>query len=380
MTPADVGVPKPWTWPSDLRAALRQFVLVRVPWIFLVTAAMGTVPMGVGANGMTSEPAPSWARAWLRWDSGWYTRIMEQGYSASGCGQAGRPCTQASIAFLPAYPTVIKQLTRTGASIATTSFVFNSLCLIVALWGLRRLAAATVGAEFAESSALAMLLFPTTLYFTAGYAEALFSATSIWATIFARERRGVAAGVLLAIAALTRPHGIVFAACLVGGALLRRRWRDAVVIGFLVAVPFAAFLLWQQQTFGDPIAFLNARQAWVQPGAPLQSIMAYWGRVSSGEIVLLGGADFLSALLLLVAGAWACRRVSVEAGIFCLLLALLPASQGQVWGLSRAALGAFPLFLMLGAVRAPWRQPLAIFGGTLAAIDAFYFINGHPVA
>lgn len=380
MTSAENTTPNRWAWLNDLRSALRQFVLVRVPWIFLVTAAMGTVPMGGGANGMTSEPAPSWARAWLRWDSGWYTRIMEQGYSASGCGQPGRPCTQASISFLPAYPMAIKQLTRTGASIAVTSFVFNALCLIVALWGLRRLAATTIGAEFAESSALAMLLFPTTLYFTAGYAEALFAATSIWATVFAREQRGFSAGVLLAIAALTRPHGIVLAACLVGGAFIRRRWRSAFVMGLLVAVPFAAFLLWQHDAFGDPIAFLHARQAWVQPGTPLQSITAYWGRVSSGEIVLLGGADFLAVPLLLVAGLWACRRMSMEAGIFCLLLALLPASQGQVWGLSRAALGAFPVFLMLGSVRAPLRLPLAIFGATLAAIDAFYFINGHPVA
>jgi hypothetical protein len=355
---------------------------VRLPWLFLTWLTAGMVPPGPGARGMPPLPGPDWALRWLRWDSGWYVRVAHDGYAAADCATPAGACTQATVAFLPAYPQAVKAVMQLGLTFATASFFFNALCLIVALWGLRRFTTLKLGGEWAPSAAFALLAFPTTVFFSAGYSEALFAAASIWGMVFLTEDRALPAALALSIASITRPHGVVLVACVVLVALLRRRWRMAVLIGGALALVYGAYMFWQQQRFGDPLAFIHARRAWGFPGDgdPRELLRTYWHRAFGGDIPLTGGQDFGALVLMFVTSIWAWRRLGPDLGLFCFLLAALPLLQGQVWGLSRVALGAFPMFMMFGSIRPRWRTPFAFAGLTLAALNGFFFVNGMVVA
>lgn len=357
---------------------------MRLPWLILTGSTFGVFNgyggVGHGFRGMPPLDGPTWAQAWLRWDSGWYLRVIREGFTASNCGTVGGACEQASISFLPAYPLTVRGLMQLGASLSFASFLLNGLCLVLALWGLRRLATLTLGPDVGGRAAWAMLAFPTTLFFSAGYAEALFAAASIWAMVFVALDLALPAALMLALGTLSRPHGVVLAACVIGGALLRRRVRFTVICTVVVGACFGAYMLWQQQRFGDALAFLHARRAWGVGGPALETLHAYWHRTVTGEIFLTGWQDFIAAALLLVTAGWSFKKLGPEAALYCLLLVALPLSQGQVWGMARAVLGAFPLFLMLASLGPRWRLPALSLGLGLATLNALLFVNGQFVA
>lgn len=363
----------------DLRAALMLFAVVRVPWLLLTGSVIGFFPMGHGATAMPALGGPEWAQLWLRWDSGWYVQIVRQGFSASHCGESGGVCEQASISFLPAFPLALRGLTELGLSIPLASFLLNGLCLVVTIWGLRRLTALTIGGDAPRRAAWALLAFPTTLFFSAGYAEAMFAAASIWGMVFVAEDRALPAALALAGATMSRPHGVVLVACVVFGALLRKRVKIALTITLVAAAVFTPYLAWQAREFGDPIAFLHARRAWTSTRPAFETLRDYWNRTNNSHPFTVF-QDLSAALMLGIAGLWSLRRLPVEYGLFCLLLLALPLAQGQVWGMSRAVLGAFPIFLMLASVGSRWRAPLAFLGLTVATIDAVLFVHGYFVS
>jgi hypothetical protein len=112
---------------------------------------------------------------------------------------------------------------------------------------------------------------------------------------------------------------------------------------------------------------------------PLVNIQSYWASlvtVPSPLVVL----DFASVALLFVTAAWALRRLPAEYGLYTLLLVVMPLANGQVWGVGRGALGAFPVFLMLASLATPARRaPMLIFGTAWATVMGLLFVNGHAV-
>lgn len=367
--------------PADLRAALVLFMTVRVPWLFITGSVAGFWPLQHGALGMPSTVGPAWAQNWLRWDSGWYVEIIRNGYTASHCGEPRGICQQASISFMPAFPMSVRGLMQLGLSLPVASWVLNAVCLVLAIWGLRRLATLTLGGDDAPSRATwALLAFPTTVFFSAGYAEAMFAAASIWAMVFVTRGNALPAALALAIGSLCRPHGIILAACVVFVSLLRRRLELAAIVMLVTSLVFGGYLLWQYREFGDPVAFLHARRAWGVGERPLALLRAYWNRTTNGEIALTGGQDFCAAATIAAAALWSLWHRRFEYALYCLLLVGLPLAQGQFWGMSRAALGVFPIFLMLASVAPRLRQPLAYFGLSLATLNAVLFITGVFVA
>lgn len=64
-------------------------------------------------------------------------------------------------------------------------------------------------------------------------------------------RRGLWRGLLLVACNLARTDSLIFSALVVGWMALRRRWREALVCGGVIAVLFGAYLAWNQLTFGE---------------------------------------------------------------------------------------------------------------------------------
>src|SRR2546430_8563370 len=81
------------------------------------------------------------------------------------------------------------------------------VAFLVALAALHRLTVLELGAAAARRTVLLLAFFPTALFFSAAYTEALFLALSVGVFLAAREERWAVAGVLGALGAATRSGG-----------------------------------------------------------------------------------------------------------------------------------------------------------------------------
>ncbi|MFI5275112.1 MAG: mannosyltransferase family protein, partial [Ktedonobacterales bacterium] len=190
-------------------------------------------------------PHATWARPYLPWavnfDGTSYAAIARDGY-----------VTLAQPAFYPLYP-----LLERGAAILTlghlgvAGLLVSNACCLGAFVLLRVLAERELGRAAARRALLALAVFPTALFLTAAYAESLFLLLSLAAFLALRAHRWPLTGALIALAALTRPVGILLLA-----AVAAELWTTSPRLRHAVA---------------HPLVFLSARRplrATLSPSVP----------------------------------------------------------------------------------------------------------------
>jgi hypothetical protein len=364
--------------PEGLRFALLAYLCFRLPLELALSLAAGEIPQGPGAAGMPMLDGPHWAMAWLRWDSGWYVRIIREGFSYSACLSPTDPCGQASIAFFPGYPMAARALTWVGFSVPMASFLVTHLALIVALWGLHRLAGKFLAPEGQLRALAALLAYPLSIFLSAGYAESLLICFAVWAYVFFEEDRPLLAGLCIAAAVITRSHGTLVCAALVGGALLQRRWKMAITCALCGAAVLGSYLAWQGLTFGDPLAFSHARKAWGYVRGPWAHLSEYVASAGRGERGLEGWFDLAAIPWLFAVCGFSWRRFGAAYGLFPLAILVTMAQAGQVTALGRVSLCAIPAYLLLGewSARPRVRMLLLTSGLCLLMVSGLRFVNG----
>jgi hypothetical protein len=304
----------------------------------------------------------------LRWDSIWYLRIAEHGYS-----------TAASTAFFPLYPLLLRAVGTVTGSYVAAGVLISWSAFAAALVLLRRLSEAELGGEAALATVVLLAFAPLSLFFTAIYTEALFLALAVASAYAARRERWALAGALAALAAATRITGVLLVV------LALPRWRRRGQARFdrrrlwLLAAPAAllAYLGWLTVAGYSPLAPFSA-QASAAHGhrfvGPLVAVAQATRAAVGGLGGLIGharpllspgslgspfapGAEsvYLFVVLILAAGALAVcfRRLPPAYGAFA-LLALLVAISSPVAGqplksLDRYVLTIFPLWMAAGA-------------------------------
>src|SRR5262249_21247738 len=116
------------------------------------------------------------------------------------------------------------------------------------------------GQQVSDLAVWLLALFPASVVFSMVYPSAMFLAATAWAFVFLDERRDLAAGLCAALAALTRPNGIVLAAALaVAVGVTARRLR--VVCGPAV-LALGAWMAYNLASTGDALEFFDAKHAW----------------------------------------------------------------------------------------------------------------------
>ena len=208
--------------------------------------------------------------AFSRWDAWHYTRIALNGYPEGDIS--------ARTAFFPLFPALIRTLAevqgrtdRPGLFLA--SVVVANVCAVLATMALIALVRLELGPDHARRSAWYLLAFPTTLFLSAGYSEALFLLLTVGAILAVRTDRWLWAAALGLLAAWTRPVGVIIClplaieAGLIWWADRRWRWRPAAAI----VAPLAGLTAWMaylQARFHDPLAFLHAQAGWDRVAVP----------------------------------------------------------------------------------------------------------------
>jgi Gpi18-like mannosyltransferase len=169
-----------WFW----RDILLPFAITRLVLTLVACAAFHISPLPsafpssseIGRAGniqpaSNSVPATHpFINMWSRWDAGWYLEIAKHGYHF----EAGKP---GSAAFFPLYPSVIRLLHSlfflplTDYSYFATGILVSNICFIAGLTCLYALLSLDYKNELARWAVLAVLLFPTTFFYSAPYSE-----------------------------------------------------------------------------------------------------------------------------------------------------------------------------------------------------------------
>ena len=378
-----------------------QFVLVVFALSRLLFLGTGAVAAAMlpWAEPITRVVGPSgFLSYWAHWDGAWYSEIATQGYDAR---------LPMSAAFFPIYPLLLRLGTAVGGEPALWGVLISLAATPFAMYFLYGIAEKLQGVKAARTAVLAFAFFPTAFFLNAVYTEAVFAALatgSFWAAYVRRDL--LLAGILGALAAATRNFGVFLVIPLAYEWLRHRRefgWRGVWEIG-LVPVGLVGYIVFLWVRFGYPLLFFSAQNSRVwrrELTDPVTALMMAWSGAGKGlrqfrdpaSLFLdpMGGIEVLKAyntvsfaflVLLLILVGMGFGVLPPSLSIYTLLVTLLPVLTPSpfvpLMGLPRYALGAFPLFLVLGYLLSRSRlalYPWLFISGGLGVVFTTLFVT-----
>jgi hypothetical protein len=342
-----------------------------------------------------------WLDIWARWDGDIYVSIAQGGYS-----------TLFQAAYFPMYPLLERVLAPLmgGNPLVAGLFISNAACL-VAYALLRVLVEREYDREIARRTLLYLVIFPYAFFLVAAYTEALFLALCLGTFLALRGHRWKLAGVLAALATITRPVGILLLVPMVyeygsswyrsaGEKYLQLKAGDILALA-LPLLALVGFDLVLAQHYGILVPASAAeshlwgrRLSW-----PWEGILWAGSSVLQGPFIvgLFIAMDIAWALVLMPlslatlwpygslrfrAGSW--RRLPLAYGLYTVANALLILAtplnghnQYALDSIERYMLVVFPLFLLIALWGEPWLQHLIVaLSVMLSLFLAVAFIGG----
>lgn len=360
----------------------------RLDWrtVALVLAVKALVLLyGVTVFAVMQNQWPGgWLEVWNRWDAPHYLDLARQGYVSTGVESRW-------IVFYPLYPWLVRAFAVVLRDHLLSAFVVTGLASIAAALLLQRLAALDADEREARLSVFFMLVFPTSYFLHVGYTESLFMALALGSFLAARRRVWWLAGVLGALAALSRVNGLLLIPALAVEAYSQRREdprrgaRPEWLFVLLVGLGFVAYLALNQHALGHPLAFLDVQKEhwsrsftwpWVSVGEALRS--ARWRPPS--DAVMVGAMELLFSLLGLACTLWCALRLRASYAIWMGANWLLFTSTRFLLSVPRYTLIMFPVYLLFAHAAA--RRPavgaaIVVWSLLLLALFAAQFARGH---
>ncbi|MCF6468219.1 hypothetical protein FAF44_07365 [Nonomuraea sp. MG754425] len=313
---------------------------------------------------------------WRKWDATLFITIARYGYD----GEPGRPPDDGLPAFFPGLPAALRLVHLVVPDWAAAGLLISLAAGAVAMLSLARLA--EVEGASGWMAVLALLLFPTAVFLSAGYSESLFLAFAIPAWLAARQGNWASAAVLAAGASCVRITGLFLAVALVVEFVMRRESPRRAAWLAVPFLPLVAYSYYHYGRTGDWLAWKHAQEAgWGRDFAwPWEAWATTWDSA-------MGSGDFAVAFRMEIAG------VVVALGGLVWLLVLRRWSEAVYTGTQAAALMTsayylsiprslllwFPLWILVArvATRRTWVIVLyALISGPLMLVNAGRFLSG----
>lgn len=349
-----------------MRPVVAAFVVTRVALVVTLLAAQIFFTPAEWTSSLDASANPILAGL-ARWDGAAYLDIAQRGYEGPESASSG--------AYAPLYPMLMRVggIAMGGSSDAylIAGVLISNAALLVALRSLVLLAAPRIGAGRARHAAMYLLVFPTTLVLSAVYAEALFLALAVTSALEAERARWWRSGIFAALAALTRPFGVL---AVIPLAIALMRTRSCVPATAWLAAAFAplALLGWAGYLYrisGDPLRVMHVYAAWESKRlrSPLQ---AFTDLFDPAIYVFPWFVLVLIAIFIgLVAASW--RVAGTGLATFATAALVVLASSGSLTSSMRYELSIYPAFIVLGALTG--RSWSFIVCMTASAITALVF-------
>ena len=195
------------------------------------------------------------------WDAGWYTRTAEYGYLLI-------PHRNGNPAFFPLYPILLRAGHALGVTDSTAGLVISNVSFLLAVVALYELGRELLPEKTAYRAAALAAIFPMSFVFSMVYPEALALLAICAAGVWAFRGHWVPAALAAAVAALTRPEGVLLVLPLSVLAWRRRATLTPDELGRAAAAALAApvafltyplYLGWSLHNF---FAWQQAEAAW----------------------------------------------------------------------------------------------------------------------
>jgi hypothetical protein len=317
---------------------------------------------------------------WMRWDAVHYMNLAWGGYRNAGA---------ADMNYWPLYPYLVRAFSFvTAQEIVLAGLLVSTIAALIAavfFWDLVRLL--FKDDRLANWTILAWLVFPTSFFLVAPFTEALFACLALASLWMMTKKRWIPAGVLAALAGMTRSQGILLIAPLVLAISIQwyhsREWPQIhAFIGVLIApLGTIGFMLWRWSSglpnlltsfstytharILDPFSslFLSVRQLFQFPS-------------------LLAGTELCAVLLALVIQIWMLTNPAFRKefplmtyGILSILFNLTKyiTTATPLQSSNRYILSVFPVFIGLGflllQIPHKWRSLLLTLSASLGLIS-----------
>jgi len=281
---------------------------------------------------------------WFRWDAIHYLRIAAYGYG------------EGSESFFPLYP-LLSALVGQVVGLHIGALLISNLLALCALYLLHGWVRERYGAAVAARAVIVYLLFPTSFFLSAPYAESTYLACCV-GVFCSAQRRPALAFMLVFAACLARPQGFVCTTIPFGLAWLIQSRRIGAFPWFTLACfpALLALLAVHRGYTGDPWGFLHAEG--------VQNLRAFWdGQAPApawwevlwddgmGQNLMRRLLNWSALGFAAVGSAWLIReRAAEEVSVVVLTFALPLFLQGGLFdaaSMARYAILAFPLLVLL---------------------------------
>jgi hypothetical protein len=232
----------------------------------------------------------NWLDGWVRWDSMWYESIVNS-------HPRFLPAYLSSANFFPLYAWAswllalpLRVFLNPKSAFYIAGLLLSSSAFLVGLIAVYRLATTLAGSDVAGRTVWLMALFPFSFFSSAVYADALYFCLAAWCLYFAHAKQWRIACALAALAAMTRIPGFALFPALILEYLRQhdfqvRSLRREVACGAILALAPAVLGTYFWMRYGDPLAFLHARQTGWHRAVGLGALTSDFDRFLSGSIL-----------------------------------------------------------------------------------------------
>jgi hypothetical protein len=326
------------------------------------------------------------------WDANWYANVATRGYDRSlpVVGSVHGHTMYSNLAFFPLYPGLIR-VARAVTPLNThhAALMIAWAASLVAAWGIFAVGSRCYGRRVGILAAVLWGVLPQAVVESLAYTESLFTALAAWSLCAVLTRRWVWAGVLCALAGLTRPSGAALVAAVgvaAGAELLRLRrevrprsmaWRPG--LGALIApVGVVGYVGWVGLRLGRWDGYLVVQGLW--------HTTFDWGHATARQmnsILLLGDpapaakvavALVLCAAAVLFAASLVNRQPLPLLVYSAAIMVIALGDSGFFNSRARFLIPAFPLLLPLaaGLARVRARSSQVALLGSAAGCSALF--------
>ena len=309
------------------------FASTRIALILTGYAALTLFPVHPVESWMgLSFPDHNWIDGFVRWDSFWYQAIVDPNprFLPVGYSHANFFPFYAWVSWAVAQP--FRLVFDFEHAFFAGGLIVSSISFLLGLTAVDRIASRIAGRDVAVRTIWLMALFPFSFFFTAVYADALYFCLCAWSLALALEGRWYSACALAVMASLTRIPGIALLPALGLEYLRQHGWRvgpprRALICAAILALAPIAIATYYELRYGNPLEFVNARQAG-------------WNRASGVQGYVRDFRYFFARPMLPCSGIGECLREFAPTRVLlgAIYLTLLPLSAALVL-INRRTLG-----------------------------------------
>jgi hypothetical protein len=361
-----------WHHYSIYFRALLIFLASRL--VVIVGVRFGTLLPPRAAARAYCDAGPAWYYRLLRWDSGWYARIIRDGYQYSD-----DPSVHSSVVFYPFYPLVSSALKPLGVDESLALLLVANVASVIAIVFMTKFFVEELGDEVALLSLALFSFFPSSLFLSAGYTESLCLTFILLGLILLTRKKFLLASISAGLSLGTRSTGIVMIPVILCEMWSRqplplpRLLPRMALCGVLAASGLLLYMAYLGVRFGHPMAFVTAEEAW-NPGTFLDRLVSAATLTAFRDFDWPNGGCFLCFLVLTI---WSFRHLRFPVSLYALATLMLPYfTLGITRAMNRYVLMCFPAFMCMGILckGRPWLAAalFGIFGALLLSITALF--------